>query len=109
MSALNWLQSADRRGEPSSPQPLFHPGELTDVDEKENWPELYCFFGGAAGIEPAPKMAVTCGNAGLGYAKVREMTCGYAKRVDDINTACGHPRRAAHRRVNEGQEQLCIA
>ena len=61
------------------------------------------------GIEPAPKMAVTCGNAGLGYAKVREMTCGYAKRVDDINTACGHPRRAAHRRVNEGQEQLCIA
>ena len=41
------------------------------------------------GIEPAPKMTLTCGmlkSTTRTDAKVREMTCGYAKGVDGINT-----------------------
>jgi hypothetical protein len=38
------------------------------------------------GIEPATEMALTCGNVGNDYAKQREMTWGYAKGVDGVNT-----------------------
>ena len=40
------------------------------------------------GIEPATKVALTCGNtvpATRNYAKLREMTWGDAKGVDDVN------------------------
>src|SRR6478609_4618274 len=41
------------------------------------------------GIEPATEIALSCGNAEFDDAKQRkqrEMTCGYAKGVDGINT-----------------------
>jgi hypothetical protein len=37
------------------------------------------------GIEPGTKIALSCGNTEFRYAKVRETTCGYARRVDGIN------------------------
>ena len=42
------------------------------------------------GIEPATKIALSCGNAGTErktrkYVKRRKTTCGYAKGVDGIN------------------------
>ena len=37
------------------------------------------------GIEPAPEIAMTCGNAEHDYARRREITCGNAARVDGIN------------------------
>jgi len=38
------------------------------------------------GIDPATENALTCGNIRIGHAKRREMTCGYSKGVDDVNT-----------------------
>lgn len=39
------------------------------------------------GIEPAPEMALACGNVEFDCAKRREITCRYAAGVDEINTA----------------------
>jgi hypothetical protein len=41
------------------------------------------------GIETGTEMQLTCGNTGLQHAKrrkVREITCGYRKDVDGVNT-----------------------
>jgi hypothetical protein len=38
------------------------------------------------GIELGAYIELTCRNAELDYAKVRETTCGYGKGVDGVNT-----------------------
>jgi NAD(P)-dependent dehydrogenase (short-subunit alcohol dehydrogenase family) len=70
---------------PGSPMPTV--GEM--LMGKENRPGLValtCIFSvELPGIEPATEIPLTCRNAELDYAKVREATCGYAKGVDGVN------------------------
>ena len=48
------------------------------VVKKENWPELVAltsiFSVELPGIEPGPKIDLSCGNSGIDDAKQREMT-----------------------------------
>ena len=43
------------------------------------------FFVDLPGIEPDTQIALTYGNAEIGYAKRHQTTCGYAKGVDAIS------------------------
>lgn len=49
------------------------------------------------GIEPSTEIALSCGNAGSNDAKVCELTGGYAKGVDGVNTR-QKPRTTSTRR-----------
>jgi hypothetical protein len=50
-------------------------------------PSLTVAWYRAAGNRTPSEIALSCGNAESGYAKVRETTCGYAIDVDGINIA----------------------
>ena len=58
------------------------------------------------GIEPAPKMVVSCGNVEFDYAKVRETTCGYPEGVDGINTARPLSRTVTAQRYPAGAQAV---
>jgi hypothetical protein len=46
---------------------------------------ISCFSVELPGIEPAPKMVMSCGNGKYSDAKVPETTCAYAGGVDGID------------------------
>jgi hypothetical protein len=70
------------------------------VDEKENWPELVALTSSFSvelpGIEPGSKIDLSCVNAGINDAKVRETTRRYSEDVDGINAFGSTAQRGKH-------------
>ena len=81
-----------------------------DLDEKESWPRLLAltsiFLVELPGIEPGPKIDLSCGNVEFNYAKRRQMTRNdlrIRRRCDGINIARPFARTATAQQDTAGQ------